>query len=633
MSPKIRKRAFVVIAAVLAVPLIFWGAAEYTSRPKFCNTCHYMEPFYESWQASSHADITCTYCHFEPGLAGKIEGKLNGLFQLTKYVSLAYKKSKPWAEISDASCTREGCHETQTLLGPIRFENVKFDHSQHLGELRRGKRLRCTSCHSQMVQGRHILVTEETCFLCHMKDREEQTHMFECRTCHTDEIFLGMGSQLRYNHTTVVQTDKPCESCHINTVEGNASVSTQNCINCHWQTDFFEYYNDPEFLHRNHVTDHKVECIACHTPIIHRIRRQHILTGEDCRSCHQDRHSAQARLFAGLGGHELPPQPSPMFEAGLSCQSCHIFHQESIAGDETLVSRAEACDQCHGMGYGHLLQNWENYLKHLQDDVISYLEEARDILDREGSVSAKNRQDLDEATSMVQLVSTARGIHNIQLSENLLQEAHNLVSSVLRDAGHSVALRERISSSQLVPSDCANCHLGIEEAVTSVYNLQFPHAQHLTRGVPCNQCHSNLRIHGELLMTREECLSCHHSQAGEECSSCHPKQRQLLMGQTPFFTGDPDLMWAADITCQECHLAAPGIVRMEAELCADCHDESYPVMVLDWRGEIRSLLDALPKEQYSDQLEWLTSEGSLGGHNPQTVIDYLEGTLQSLSRP
>jgi nitrate/TMAO reductase-like tetraheme cytochrome c subunit len=97
MSPRIRKRLTIVVAVIVALPFLFYGAAEYTSRPKFCNTCHYMEPFYESWQVSSHSDISCTYCHFEPGLAGKIEGKLNGLYQLTKYVSLAYKKRrKSW---------------------------------------------------------------------------------------------------------------------------------------------------------------------------------------------------------------------------------------------------------------------------------------------------------------------------------------------------------------------------------------------------------------------------------------------------------------------------------------------------------------------------------------------------------
>lgn len=632
MSPRIRKRLTIVIAIIVIVPFLFYGAAEYTSRPKFCNTCHYMEPFYESWQASSHSDISCTYCHFEPGLAGKIEGKLNGLYQLTKYVSLAYKKSKPWAEISDASCTREGCHQTQNLEGPIQFKNVYFDHSHHLGELRRGKQLRCTSCHSQMVQGSHILVTEETCFLCHMKDRDIDTRLSECRTCHTDQIFLEKGSQLRYNHTSVVETGKSCQSCHVNTVEGNAPVSSQQCINCHWQTDFFARFDDPEFLHLNHVTNHKVECIACHTPITHRIRREHALTGEDCRSCHQDMHTAQAQLFAGTVKGHVPTQPNPMYDAGLACQSCHIFHTESIGGGDTMVSSAEACDQCHGQGYGRILQEWEQYLSQQLRIVRDYLKDSRNQL-RNISADSRSAALLDSAETHLALVETAKGIHNIQLSDQLLESAHKDISAALLQAGKTSKLREYMSSDKLVPSDCANCHFGIEQTRVTAYNLQFRHDRHLSQGVTCAKCHSNLRRHGELLLSREECLNCHHSQEEKACSTCHPAQQELLSGQTPFFQAEEDLMWQVDIRCPDCHLVEAGIVRKTPDLCADCHDESYPEMVLDWRADIQSLLRQLPKKNYAEQLEWLTSEGSLGGHNPQAVIDYLEQILENLPRP
>ncbi|MEE9161575.1 MAG: NapC/NirT family cytochrome c, partial [Candidatus Neomarinimicrobiota bacterium] len=228
---RIRRLTILIGLSTLGVLALVVGAAEVTSQPGFCDTCHYMQPFYDSWEASAHADVSCTHCHFEPGLAGTIKGKFNGLYQVTKYVSLAYKKSKPWAEISDASCMRDGCHQMQTLLGPIQFKEVRFDHSEHLGELRRGKQLRCTSCHSQMVQGSHILVTEETCFLCHFKDRDLNAEMSACQTCHTAEIFLAAGGQLRYNHETVVETGRPCEMCHVNTIEGNAPVPIRQCIN------------------------------------------------------------------------------------------------------------------------------------------------------------------------------------------------------------------------------------------------------------------------------------------------------------------------------------------------------------------------------------------------------------------
>ena len=63
-----------------------------------------------------------------------------------------------------------GCHETRLLQGKVKFKRFYFDHKPHLTELRRGKKLRCTSCHSQIVQGDHMKVTESTCFLCHFKE-------------------------------------------------------------------------------------------------------------------------------------------------------------------------------------------------------------------------------------------------------------------------------------------------------------------------------------------------------------------------------------------------------------------------------------------------------------------------------
>ena len=44
---------------------------------------------------------------------------------------------------------------------------IPFDHTPHLTESRKGIRLRCTSCHSQVMVGSHIAVTPSTCALCH----------------------------------------------------------------------------------------------------------------------------------------------------------------------------------------------------------------------------------------------------------------------------------------------------------------------------------------------------------------------------------------------------------------------------------------------------------------------------------
>ena len=130
---KLKKFLTLLSLMIVLLLLITAGAAEYTSRPEFCPTCHYMEPFYFSWKASKHKDISCVKCHFEPGLAGTVRGKLEGLVQVVKYVSQAYRKSKPWAEIPDESCLQSGCHETRLLAGKVDYlRGIHFDHAPHL---------------------------------------------------------------------------------------------------------------------------------------------------------------------------------------------------------------------------------------------------------------------------------------------------------------------------------------------------------------------------------------------------------------------------------------------------------------------------------------------------------------------
>ena len=160
-------------ACVLLLVAVTGTAGWYTSRSQFCNSCHIMEPYYTSWQHSSHKDVSCIKCHFPPGVGEKIRGKVLGLVQLAKYVTQT-QGPRPTAEIPDASCLRSGCHETRLLSGRVDYNGIAFDHGKHLsqdeGTLTRGMHLRCTSCHSQIVQGQHMTVTPSTCYLCHFKD-------------------------------------------------------------------------------------------------------------------------------------------------------------------------------------------------------------------------------------------------------------------------------------------------------------------------------------------------------------------------------------------------------------------------------------------------------------------------------
>ena len=284
-------------ACVLLLTVGTGTAGWYTSRSQFCNSCHIMEPYYTSWQESSHKDVACTKCHFPPGVAEKARGKVLGLLQLAKYVTQT-QGPRPVAEIPDASCLRSGCHETRLLSGRVDFKGIAFDHGKHLGHLSQGIELRCTSCHSQIVQGAHMTVTESTCFLCHFKDGHFNEGLGACTRCHQiPETEFDLGGGVKFDHDLAYEQGVDCQSCHSDLIRGQGEVPQERCTVCHNRPDDLKRYQDGPFLHKTHVSDHKVDCTMCHLEVHHSL---------GCRPLHPCRFAMRElppKSASAAGGH------------------------------------------------------------------------------------------------------------------------------------------------------------------------------------------------------------------------------------------------------------------------------------------------------------------------------------------
>ena len=344
-------------AWLVLLVLMTGGAAWYTSRPVFCNSCHIMEPYYKSWQASSHKNVTCVQCHFPPSIGGEVRGKLLGLVQLLKYVT-ASNGPRPTAEIPDESCLRSGCHETRLLSGHVDFHGINFDHTPHLQTGRRGKTLRCTSCHSQIVQGSHMTVTTTTCFLCHFKDQPFNQQLSACTHCHQipqQPFYLGGGKKFAFKHDLALQNGVDCKNCHSDLIRGNGDVPRERCLSCHNREGDLARINDHEFMHQKHVTEHKVDCIQCHTPILHTLNPHKLQDATaDCQSCHPRHHQEQIALLEGRGaifptpaGANTAPQANRMVDVRISCPTCHKIKEISSTGTEIVLGSTEICATCH----------------------------------------------------------------------------------------------------------------------------------------------------------------------------------------------------------------------------------------------------------------------------------------------
>ena len=578
------------------------AAAEFTSRPSFCPTCHYMETFYQSWRTSKHNNVDCVECHFEPGISGTVRGKLNGLVQIVNYVSLSYKKRKPWAEIPDNTCARSGCHEKQALRDSVyMFKGIEFNHKNHLQELRRGKTLKCTSCHSQIVQGSHIEVTPATCFNCHFKKSDDPEHKYDklsnCSTCHSwknkpkEEM-----ANYRYDHSVVVERDISCLSCHTNTVSGNGEVGKERCFQCHFENDRLAKYEDTEFMHTAHITKHSVKCYVCHTPISHKVQMLDPSAPPDCMSCHNNAHSYQVGLFTGESGYKVEKTPSVMYMNGINCRGCHIFHEVDKKDINIYKAGESVCEKCHGAGYDRLIKQWESAtINRLSTINTIYRVVSRAVADTRSEKKAEAEKLLSEAYHNIRIVEAGKSVHNIQFADKLLQAGYNIMKEALTLIGSTVGLPKFESSSEFIPNECYSCHSGIQEISTKVFDMKFSHNLHIAKNrLSCNKCHSNAKKHGELIVKKENCNSCHHSQVNtdDDCAKCHSFQTQIYNGAY-YNKSQPDIMKQGGVKCIDCHSDAVRIIKPGSEICLKCHDNSYQEMAKEWKSDIRKQIDEL----------------------------------------
>ena len=575
---KLRKYALTgyALALVVGVSLVAgYAAVEMSSAPVFCGSCHIMKPYYDSWQASSHDQVKCVDCHIAPGLFSEVEKKYEAVSMVARYFTGTYGDA-PWAEVDDSACLE--CHERRLLQGEQLFGSVHFDHRPHLVELRRGKKLRCTSCHSQIVQGSHITVTSTTCTLCHFAGATPGEGTAECTSCHDLGLLAGVHEEApdparpsphaMPDHAEVARLGMDCQSCHPPPPATAGRVPRERCLTCHNSPERLAAYDDGEGLHRAHVTDHKVECTNCHLEIDHSPERHATVEAGSCGSCHGGLHSAQHALYAGTGGVGVEPRPAAMFTAGVRCEGCHRADLPGHGDGPTATADELACMSCHGPGVRTVLGGWKRTVEERSRGL-------RRQLDR--TARALPAAALEPVEANLELVELGHGVHNVPYSLDLLEAAHERLNA---------ARRERGLTQLAVPwtwpdfdSACLDCHAGIESAAARVFGRRFEHAPHvLGAGLECESCHATHEARDAgaeaLQLVAGDCNACHHTpEAAADCRSCHAGvfERTFEVAEL----GDFDHALHVDdmeLACSDCHGEGSALVgRPDPAICSDCH--------------------------------------------------------------
>ena len=569
----------IVVAIAGAVGTV--GFIEYSAQPNFCLNCHVMVPYYDSWATSSHKDVKCIACHYAPGIKAEAMGKLQAANQVVKYVTGSYGL-RPWAEIEDAACLRSGCHTERLLEGEVDYRGVRFDHANHLGELRRGKQLRCTSCHSQIVQGDHIAVTPTTCYLCHFKAAQiEEQPVVGCIGCHPSPPRKLSAGGFVIDHPQYVEDLTNCTSCHAEVISGSGNADPSRCVTCHSEEDRLAEFENTELLHRVHIAGRKIECTQCHTLISHRIAPFSTVSQElDCFTCHRGAHEVQKRLYAGIAGHATEALPGAMFEAQVACTGCHELMAQ-IPGHGDVQAAGEAtCLSCHGVRYANILPNWQREIDRRQAVVEGVVRDAEATLNT-APVRARGRADslLRMARENVDIVRIGRAAHNVGRADQLLRAAVGFVEEAVAVGNLSYGVPQLDLGPAMSENACMACHMGVERRAVPFRSTTFGHERHvLFAGLECSDCHTPLEEHGGTTLASEaSCDACHHPAiGGGNCAACHQGPGGAPPETMSLSAGDFSHTYHVEemgFDCSDCH-SSTRMSTVETG-CESCHEEHH----------------------------------------------------------
>jgi nitrate/TMAO reductase-like tetraheme cytochrome c subunit len=593
-----------VLFCLIAFFVVTVALLQFSESSTFCGLCHQMNSYIESWKASSHRNVSCTQCHYAPGFFNHLKGKwVDGQVSLAYFIS-GKKPSMPHAEISDASCLQKGCHKIEELQGDMIYKNVAFSHGKHLDELKRGMKLRCTSCHAQMVQGQHLTVHETNCFICHYykagpKGEEEclSCAIGGCTSCHFEPKGDINVKGWNFNHRKYIERGVACEKCHLNVIKGDGHVPEGKCVQCHNEPEILVTQYPSELQHKNHVTNHKIECSHCHTPLRHEIGEIPTLTHSptNCDTCHtKEIHMGPQQVYRGIGGIGVPDSPSLMFTANVDCIACHRKTEESQAALHTTqyAERAVegACVDCHGEGFDQTLRHWKVLLSRAETETnqrVSNAQKALYELEKTTGRSAAYRRAqnlINEARHNYSLVLLGRGVHNIEYAIKLLNVAGNKTEqamTVIDKDYKPQEIRTQMTCTTL-------CHVGIEKRKVPFNDIKFAHASHVGGGQKCSDCHSPRENHGKTFL--QNCATCHHGRQMKRvsCENCHIDVKRLVEGKGGLGVQEKPSVKLDKVQCLDCH---PGVTARKKDSfeaiqkrCVECHDPNYGDTAAQWKS-------------------------------------------------
>ncbi len=473
-----RRRLYALGIGLVVFTVLSVGAVEATSTASFCNSCHIMEPYYDSWKHSAHKNVQCVKCHIEPGVENFFAAKFNGLGQVVDDI-LHRTSMKPSAAVGALACMRSGCHDPERVRAYEKASgSYLFKHAKHMDLEYAGIKVGCSTCHSHVQGSEHFEVNTNVCVTCHLLESgpvaplasngdktrtlirmgvrsslEEPaskagagptgaTPTTDCVKCHNAPVGTLVRGDLKINHADYLAYGAKCASCHRHATEAPVPIESGQCLRCH--SFGLERAQTAAEAHRTHLQGkHKIECFDCHGTIHHGPAAQQArMETLDCQRCHTDQHHIQRKTYLhanGVGADADPhaaqsamtkpaDETNPMFLAHVDCNGCHVKERavstKPDSGAKVTAASPEGCNACHKPGFGEkMIPLWQRTTRQLWEQVSEQLEKKQG----QPGMSDETLAEVGRILTQVR-VDGSWGVHNPRYTQKLLESARKMLN-------------------------------------------------------------------------------------------------------------------------------------------------------------------------------------------------------------
>jgi hypothetical protein len=230
-----------------------------------------------------------------------------------------------------------------------------------------------------------------------------------------------------------------CKSCHADLIRGNGDVPRERCLSCHNREGDLEHIQDHVFMHTKHVTEHKVDCIQCHSPILHTLdpkKLEH--AASDCQSCHPNHHQEQVHLLQGMGSKLLAEigakagaaESNLMVDVRVECRTCHTIRETSSTGTELVRGSKAMCSMCHDAATVKQFEAYHISLRGALPVLQATMAKVEAAVRLPGDHPEKLLAEIGNVRHDLDLLTRGNDIHNMHYATKVVREVTERLAAI-----------------------------------------------------------------------------------------------------------------------------------------------------------------------------------------------------------